>query len=199
MAQMMGVFQQQQQQTALLAQQVAEQHAHNAALEAHHAAQEAQFQQQFAAQQQTHQATLDTFAAQFVQQQNVQPVVPARPPPGVKQFRDMGPRFFDGTSGPLDSEQFIRSTVDDFTAAGVPVEAWVTIAKLQLQGDARIWWEAEERRLPVPITWQTFHDRFDAKFFPINDRQAFEKRFMDLVQDDRTVEQYDAEFSLLSR
>ncbi|KAA0058809.1 ty3-gypsy retrotransposon protein [Cucumis melo var. makuwa] len=49
------------------------------------------------------------------------------------------------------------------------------------------------------ITWQQFKECFYAKFFSASLRDAKRQEFLNLEQGDMTVEQYDAEFDMLSR
>ncbi|KAL0534048.1 hypothetical protein IC582_028325 [Cucumis melo] len=49
------------------------------------------------------------------------------------------------------------------------------------------------------ITWQQFKESFYAKFFSASLRDAKRQEFLYLEQGDMTVEQYDAEFDMLSR
>ncbi|KAA0061256.1 gag protease polyprotein [Cucumis melo var. makuwa] len=64
------------------------------------------------------------------------------------------------------------------------------------------WWETTERMLGgdvSQITWQQFKESFYAKFFSASLRDAKRQEFLNLEQGDMTVEQYDAEFDMLSR
>ncbi|KAL0537311.1 hypothetical protein IC582_026288 [Cucumis melo] len=64
------------------------------------------------------------------------------------------------------------------------------------------WWETTERMLGgdvSQITWQQFKESFYAKFFSDSLRDAKRQEFLNLEQGDMTVEQYDAEFDMLSR
>ncbi|KAL0553869.1 hypothetical protein IC582_007773 [Cucumis melo] len=64
------------------------------------------------------------------------------------------------------------------------------------------WWETTERMLGGDvgqITWQQFKESFYAKFFSASLRDAKQQEFLNLEQGDMTVEQYDAEFDMLSR
>ena len=49
------------------------------------------------------------------------------------------------------------------------------------------------------ITWQQFKESFYAKLFFASLRDAKRQEFLNLEQNDMTVEQYDAEFDMLSR
>ncbi|KAA0033092.1 gag-protease polyprotein [Cucumis melo var. makuwa] len=48
------------------------------------------------------------------------------------------------------------------------------------------------------ITWEQFKENFYAKFFSANVKHAKLQEFLNLEQGDMTVEQYDAEFDMLS-
>ncbi|KAL0551702.1 hypothetical protein IC582_010791 [Cucumis melo] len=64
------------------------------------------------------------------------------------------------------------------------------------------WWETTERMLGGDvgqITWQQFKESFYVKFFSASLRDAKRQEFLNLEQGDMTVEQYDAEFDMLSR
>nr|ABY56094.1 hypothetical protein [Cucumis melo] len=74
------------------------------------------------------------------------------------------------------------------------------LAAMEQRGTA--WWETIERMLGGDvgqITWQQFKESFYAKFFSTSLRDAKRQEFLNLEQDDMTVEQYDAEFDMLSR
>ncbi|KAA0059041.1 ty3-gypsy retrotransposon protein [Cucumis melo var. makuwa] len=49
------------------------------------------------------------------------------------------------------------------------------------------------------IIWEQFKENFYVKFFSTSLRYAKQQEFLNLEQDDRTVEQYDAEFDMLFR
>ncbi|KAA0064279.1 ty3-gypsy retrotransposon protein [Cucumis melo var. makuwa] len=49
------------------------------------------------------------------------------------------------------------------------------------------------------ITWEQFNESFYAKFFSANVKYAKQQEFLKLEQGDMIVEQYDAEFDMLSR
>ncbi|KAA0048216.1 ty3-gypsy retrotransposon protein [Cucumis melo var. makuwa] len=49
------------------------------------------------------------------------------------------------------------------------------------------------------ITWEQFKENFYAKFFSANVKHAKQQKFLNFEQGDMTMEQYDAEFDMLSR
>ncbi|KAL0544091.1 hypothetical protein IC582_019202 [Cucumis melo] len=66
---------------------------------------------------------------------------------------------------------------------------------------ATAWWETTERMLGgdvSKITWAQFKESFYAKFFSANVKYGKQQEFLNLEKGDMTVEQYDAEFDMLS-
>ncbi|TYJ97663.1 gag protease polyprotein [Cucumis melo var. makuwa] len=76
------------------------------------------------------------------------------------------------------------------------------VAIFFLEDSGTAWWETAERMLGgdvSKITWEQFKESFYAKFFSTNVKHAKQQEFLNLEQGDMTVEQYDAEFDMLSR
>ncbi|KAL0537104.1 hypothetical protein IC582_026074 [Cucumis melo] len=83
-----------------------------------------------------------------------------------------------------------------------PEDQKVQCAVFMLTERGTAWWETTERMLSrdvSQITWQQFKESFYAKFFSASLRDAKRQEFLNLEQVDMTVEQYDAEFDMLSR
>ncbi|KAL0537704.1 hypothetical protein IC582_026689 [Cucumis melo] len=83
-----------------------------------------------------------------------------------------------------------------------PEDQKVQCAVFMLTDRGTAWWETTERMLGgdvSQITWQQFKESFYAKFFFASLRDAKRQEFLNLEQGDMTVEQYDAEFDMLSR
>ncbi|KAL0536475.1 hypothetical protein IC582_025424 [Cucumis melo] len=83
-----------------------------------------------------------------------------------------------------------------------PEDQKVQCAVFMLTDRGTAWWETTERMLGgdvSQITWQQFKESFYAKFFSASLRDAKRQEFLNLEQGDMTVEQYDAEFEMLSR
>ncbi|KAL0549941.1 hypothetical protein IC582_014436 [Cucumis melo] len=83
-----------------------------------------------------------------------------------------------------------------------PEDQKVQCAVFMLTDRGTAWWETTERMLGGDvnqITWQQFKESFYAKFFSASLRDAKRQEFLNLEQGDMTVEQYDAEFDMLSR
>ncbi|KAL0562072.1 hypothetical protein IC582_002522 [Cucumis melo] len=83
-----------------------------------------------------------------------------------------------------------------------PEDQKVQCAVFMFTDRGTAWWETTERMLGgdvSQITWQQFKESFYAKFFSASLRDAKRQEFLNLEQGDMTVEQYDAEFDMLSR
>ncbi|KAL0541480.1 hypothetical protein IC582_021525 [Cucumis melo] len=83
-----------------------------------------------------------------------------------------------------------------------PEDQKVQCAVFMLTDRGTAWWETTERMLGgdvSQVTWQQFKESFYAKFFSASLRDAKRQEFLNLEQGDMTVEQYDAEFDMLSR
>ncbi|KAL0537039.1 hypothetical protein IC582_026007 [Cucumis melo] len=83
-----------------------------------------------------------------------------------------------------------------------PEDQKVQCAVFMLTDRGTAWWETTERMLGgdvSQITWQQFKESFYAKFFSASLRDAKRQEFLNIEQGDITVEQYDAEFDMLSR
>ncbi|KAL0550022.1 hypothetical protein IC582_014518 [Cucumis melo] len=83
-----------------------------------------------------------------------------------------------------------------------PEDQKVQCAVFMLTDRGTAWWETTEKMLGgdvSQITWQQFKESFYAKFFSASLRDTKRQEFLNLEQGDMTVEQYDAEFDMLSR
>ncbi|KAL0534025.1 hypothetical protein IC582_028302 [Cucumis melo] len=83
-----------------------------------------------------------------------------------------------------------------------PEDQKVQCAVFMLTDRGTAWWETTERMLGGDVSqimWQQFKESFYAKFFSASLRDAKRQEFLNLEQGDMTVEQYDAEFDMLSR
>ncbi|KAA0054871.1 gag-protease polyprotein [Cucumis melo var. makuwa] len=83
-----------------------------------------------------------------------------------------------------------------------PEDQKVQCAIFFLEDRGTAWWETAERMLGEDvnkITWEQFKESFYAKFFFANVKYVKQQKFLNLEQGDMSVEQYDAEFDMLSR
>lgn len=78
----------------------------------------------------------------------------------------------------------------------------IRLATFTFESEAEHWWKAAERVLVAeenPISWERFIDRFNEKYFPLFVRNQREMEFMSPTQENRTVAEYEVEFTKLSR
>ncbi|KAA0037374.1 gag protease polyprotein [Cucumis melo var. makuwa] len=148
-----------------------------------------------------------------VQAQTVIPLAPveAQPVPvqlsaeakHLRDFRKYNPKTFDGSmDNPTKAQMWLTSIETIFRYMKCPEDQKVQCAVFFLEDRGTAWWETAERMLGgdvSKITWERFKENFYAKFFSANVKHAKLQEFLNLEQGDMTVEQYDAEFDILSR
>ncbi|XP_020089622.1 uncharacterized protein LOC109711114 isoform X1 [Ananas comosus] len=109
---------------------------------------------------------------------------------------------FVGTCDPMKAEDWIMGMEKHFSLFGTTDEDKVTIAAFMLNDGAHYWWESVEsshRETAGPITWETFKNAFYDRYSPWSLRLQKEREFRDLKQGDRSVAEYELEFSRLAR
>lgn len=120
----------------------------------------------------------------------------------VSEFKRLNPPTFDGATNPAVVEKWTQEMEKAFELMGSNDAQKVTLAVYQLQGSAYDWWLMEQRRNegnPDPVTWERFKAALTDKYFPRTVRVQKERDFIRLEQGDRTVTEYEAEFSKLSK
>ncbi|KAL0536812.1 hypothetical protein IC582_025774 [Cucumis melo] len=121
----------------------------------------------------------------------------------LRDFRKYNPTTFDGSlEDPTRAQMWLSSLETIFRYMKCPEDQKVQCAVFMLTDRGTAWWETTERMLGgdvSQITWQQFKESFYAKFFSASLRDAKRQEFLNLEQGDMTVEQYDAEFDMLSR
>ncbi|KAA0040400.1 ty3-gypsy retrotransposon protein [Cucumis melo var. makuwa] len=103
---------------------------------------------------------------------------------------------------PTRAQLWLSSLETIFRYMKCPEDQKVQCVVFMLTDRGTAWWETTERMLGGDvgkITWQQFKESFYAKFFSASLRDAKRQEFLNLEQGDMTVEQYDAEFDMLSR
>ena len=120
----------------------------------------------------------------------------------VEQFLKLKPPKFDG-GGELEAASlWVEELEKAFDVLGCTDEEKVTLAVYQLQGNASDWWRANrERVFPAGTaqTWEMFVEVFNNKYFSESAQEQKLAEFMRLRQGQRTVDQYEAEFTRLSK
>ena len=151
-----------------------------------------------------------TMAAMAQQQPPPPPVAPVQPAvPAVERvqtwteirtaFLKGNPPEFKGSTEILEALQW-RQDIERHLrmAEGTGVQMQM-LASFRLAGEALQWWEsvttpAQRSTLTIEEFWQ----KFEAKYFPISVQKGKKKEFLNLKQGDRTVAEYEREFTNLS-
>ncbi|KAA0046204.1 gag-protease polyprotein [Cucumis melo var. makuwa] len=151
--------------------------------------------------------------AALVQAQTVIPPAPVEAQPApvqlsaeakhLRDFRKYNPKTLDRSmDNPTKAQMWLRSVETIFRYMKCPEDQKVQCAVFFLEDRGTAWWETAERMLGgdvSKITWDQFKESFYAKFFSANVKHAKPQEFLNLEQGDMAVEQYDAEFDMLSR
>ncbi|KAL0534457.1 hypothetical protein IC582_028748 [Cucumis melo] len=121
----------------------------------------------------------------------------------LRDFKKYNPTTFDGSlEDPTRAQLWLSSLETIFRYMKCLEDQKVQCVVFMLTDRGTAWWETAERMLGgdvSQITWQQFKESFYAKFFSASLRDAKRQEFLNLEQSDMTVEQYDAEFDMLSR
>ncbi|CAA0840177.1 Unknown protein, partial [Striga hermonthica] len=76
----------------------------------------------------------------------------------------------------------------------------IICAQLQMTGDARLWWNSYWGMRPGEkenLTWMQFKEMMEEKYYPALYRAEMERQFLALSQGNRTVDEYEREFTRL--
>ncbi|XP_028548135.1 uncharacterized protein LOC114578814 [Dendrobium catenatum] len=85
-----------------------------------------------------------------------------------------------------------------------PEEKRVTLAAYAFDGEAERWWRSQLEetfggRPSSQVSWEEFVKAFRDWYVPATARRQMQDKFNRLIQGDRSVSQYEAEFTMLSR
>ncbi|XP_044405708.1 uncharacterized protein [Triticum aestivum] len=120
---------------------------------------------------------------------------------GVGEFQKLKPPSFSGTANPLEGEDWITAMEKAFEAMGCTNEEKVIYAVYMLKSSAFEWWDAHKKSYPegTPLTWILFKEAFYKKYFPESIKRIKEREFLELKQGNKSVGEYEIEFSRLAR
>lgn len=118
----------------------------------------------------------------------------------LKNFMANHPPEFCGGVDAIAAENWIMAMEKHLRTIGCADVQKVRLATFLLRGDAERWWETARQRFGnrEPL-WPEFQTAFNERFFPDWVREQKTYEFIELDQGDRTVAQYEAEFTSLAR
>ncbi|XP_028088608.1 uncharacterized protein LOC114289144 [Camellia sinensis] len=137
------------------------------------------------------------------QQQRMQLGVGPQPRPrcNITEFKKIA-LAFDRATDPLEAEKWLTEMEKLFPVFECTDDQKVTYATFMLQGIANDWWQMEKRiheHDANPYTWERFKNAFNEKYFPRSVRLQKQREFLRLKQGNKTVAEYEAEFTKLSK
>ncbi|KAK0594976.1 hypothetical protein LWI29_002325 [Acer saccharum] len=107
----------------------------------------------------------------------------------LERFKKLGPPVFKGRIDPIATEAWLKQIEKVFIAIACPDKQKVVFTSFMLEDEADHWWDATSRilktTLPINnhITWETFKNAFNEKYFPDRVRFKMERDFLNLKQD----------------
>ncbi|XP_042374070.1 uncharacterized protein LOC121967729 [Zingiber officinale] len=111
--------------------------------------------------------------------------------PVYKQFRELGPTEFKGTTHLIIAEGWIQSLemIYDFMQLTDADKVRCTI--FMLRDNARVWWEGAWLTVDLAtLTWANFKEVFYRKYFTTDNRTWLAREFLELRQGDLMVAEY---------
>ncbi|KAG7594056.1 Zinc finger CCHC-type superfamily [Arabidopsis thaliana x Arabidopsis arenosa] len=112
----------------------------------------------------------------------------------------LGTRHFTGSSDPIVADEWRSRLKRNFSSTRCPEDYRRDIVVHFLEGDAHNWWLTVEKQKGDQIqSFADFEEEFNKKFFPPEAWDRLECAYLDLVQGNRTVREYDKEFNRLRR
>ena len=105
-----------------------------------------------------------------------------------------------GSTDPIVADEWRSRLKRNFKSTRCPEDYQRDIAVHFLEGDAHNWWlTVEKRRGDEVRSFADFEDEFNKKYFPPEAWDRLECAYLDLVQGNRMVREYDEEFNRLRR
>ncbi|KAI0502055.1 hypothetical protein KFK09_017000 [Dendrobium nobile] len=122
----------------------------------------------------------------------------------LQMFHKLKPPLFKGAVGPQAAEDWIMRVEKIFDSMQCPGNRKVPLAVFMLESEAERWWIGQQRekfqgKTNAEITWDEFTVVFRMWFVPPSAQRQMQEAFMRLEQGRKSVMQYEAEFTALSR
>ncbi|XP_073057318.1 uncharacterized protein [Primulina eburnea] len=118
----------------------------------------------------------------------------------LERFLRFKPPKFEGKPDACQAESWLSKINKIFSILKYPEEQKVNFSIYLFEEAAHNWWRTMEHRWTknhTPKTWENFRQEFKGKYITQVILNTREREFMDLVQGDMTVAQYEAEFHRL--
>ncbi|GMN33520.1 hypothetical protein TIFTF001_048265 [Ficus carica] len=127
-----------------------------------------------------------------------QPVI--RQEPLYERFRRMKPPEFEGSTNPLEAEEWLTSLQIVLNFMNLTDQEKVFCASYVMKKDARYWWETVQmRRNVLEMTWNDFIQEFNDKFYNRMAMKAQQNEFNNIKQGTMFVTEAVRKFDQLAR
>ncbi|XP_030441246.2 uncharacterized protein LOC115663377 [Syzygium oleosum] len=120
----------------------------------------------------------------------------------IEQFLKLKPSKFAGVGDPNEAERWICSLEKIFNLLTCTDTDKILLAEYQPERNAEHWWRASKEAvfpMGTEIAWEKFVEAFYEKYFSDRTKDQKIAEFIQLCQNNMTVDQYEAQFSKLSR
>ncbi|XP_022927710.1 uncharacterized protein LOC111434529 [Cucurbita moschata] len=118
-------------------------------------------------------------------------------------FKRRDPKVFEEKSKDPDVAELWLSAIDEiFRRMKCLEEHRLSCVTYLLREDAKLWWQSASRAITADkddITWMQFRKAFLRKYFKPLVRYKKQREFLSIEQENRSVEEYEREFTRLSR
>ncbi|XP_073019601.1 uncharacterized protein [Primulina eburnea] len=118
----------------------------------------------------------------------------------LERFLRFKPPKFEGKPDAYQAESWLSKINKIFSILNYSEEQKVNFSTYLFEEAAHNWWRTVEHKWTknhIPKTWENFLQEFEGKYITQVILNTREREFMDLVQGDMTVAQYEAEFHRL--
>ncbi|GMN25168.1 hypothetical protein TIFTF001_047705 [Ficus carica] len=127
-----------------------------------------------------------------------QPVI--RQEPLDERFRRMKPPEFEGSTNPLEAEEWLTSLQIVLNFMNLTDQEKVFCASYVMKKDARYWWETVQmRRNVLEMSWNDFIQEFNDKFYNRMAMKAQKNEFNNIKQGTMSVTEAVRKFDQLAR
>ncbi|KAK8942884.1 hypothetical protein KSP39_PZI008966 [Platanthera zijinensis] len=119
----------------------------------------------------------------------------------LKQFLEMRPPIFRGGVTPMETEDWLKRIELIFKAMRCPENRKVELVTFLFEGEANKWWDSLTQGKfygRTDIRWNDFLHEFLDWFVPPSEKRILQERFLRLTQGNRSVMQFEAEFTQLA-
>ncbi|XP_074576659.1 uncharacterized protein LOC141833172 [Curcuma longa] len=107
--------------------------------------------------------------------------------------------LFHGGSDPWMARSWLENVMETFEYMSCTEAEMVGLAAYHLRDQALTWWKTQKTILGTQeISWTSFREAFERQFFPATFRMARRQEFLNLKQGERSVMEYNEEFTKLA-